>query len=106
MEDQFTPQDIEKITLKMLSGAASKNNFKILRLLPNTVREMMQATGLSRSTVNNRAKLLVKLCLADRRKGNDNITLTELGVVIVDTITKIQKLVAFNVKKRNDEENK
>lgn len=60
--------DIKKITLNALQVGMDEVNFRILNMLPTTIKEIMEETGLSKVPVNNRVNQLEKYSLVKRDK--------------------------------------
>ena len=70
---------IDKVTLKIIQVGVNKTNFKILKMVPTDVDNIMKETGLSKVPVNVRLNELEKVGLITRFRGTGKISMTEFG---------------------------
>jgi predicted transcriptional regulator len=94
--------DIKKITLGAFQVGMDETNFQILCMLPTTIKEIMQETGLSKAPVNNRVKQLEKYSLAerDRHKKDGVVKKGDMTDLFIKDYNEMQVDVDKNVAKR------
>lgn len=88
----------EKIVLKMIQIGTDKTNFKIIKMLPTNIDNIMKETGLTKVPVNVRVNKLEKVCLVKRRRGTGLVLLTDLGKDFIEMINIGEDIIIYKLK--------
>lgn len=91
---------IEYITLNIFNIGTKRTNFQILKMLPTSVEEIMNETGLTKVPVNKHLNELEKYGLLQRVKGTGKANKTEMTEIFKNIIEDVfMKEVKINVLK-------
>jgi len=104
MENRKTDEDILKelgelkdtFALKVVRIGTDETNFKILKMLPSNIENMMKELHLTKVPVNNRVNLLEEVGLVKRFKGTGNVAIADFGEFFLDKIESYEEIVRKN----------
>ncbi len=95
----------EAMTLEIFNAGSDKTNYKILKMLPTDIKNVMIELNLTRVPVNTRINNLEKAGLVLRRKGTGKIKQTDLTkdfLKLMDTIKiKVDKYIESHLEELN-----
>jgi hypothetical protein len=81
----------KEITLALFKVGCEEKNFRILQMLPTTIKEVMVQLPLTKMPANNRVNDLVRAGLARRTKGTGAVEPTDLTKRFLELILAITK---------------
>lgn len=100
MKNRKTDDDILKefeelhdtYALKIIRAGSDQTNFKILKMLPANIKDMMRELKLTKVPVTVRINMLDKVGLVEWFKGTGNVVITDLGKFFCDKIEKSEDM--------------
>ena len=88
---------IGSIALKVTRVGTDEVNFRILKMLPASIEEIMMETKFTKVPINIRVNLLEKVWLAKRYRGTGMVILTDFGKFFIDKIEEYEEIVGEHV---------
>jgi DNA-binding GntR family transcriptional regulator len=85
------------IGLKTVRAGTDLKNFKILKMLPSNIENMMKELHLTKVPVNNRVNLLEEVDLIRRLRGTGDVVITDFGKFFLDKIRTYEDVVRDHV---------
>lgn len=99
--DEDILREIEELrntaTLKIIRVGTNETNFKILKMLPSNVENIMKELCLTKVPVTVRLNLLDKMGLVNWRKGTGNVVTTDFGKFFFGKIETFEDVVREHV---------
>lgn len=86
----------DTFALRVVRTGSDEINFKILKMLPANIENMMKELNLTKVPINNRVNMLEKVDLVKRFKGTGNVVITDFGKFFLDKIDVYQEMVREN----------
>lgn len=90
MKEEYINKIAERITLNLFKVGCDKDNFKILNLLPNTIKGLMKEFKLTKMPMNKRINELEKVGLLKRDRWKGNVEPSDLTVKFLKIIEEIK----------------
>lgn len=87
----------DSIGLKTVRAGTDLKNFKILKMLPSNVENIMKELRLTKVPINNRLNLLEKVDLIKRLRGTGDVTITDFGKFFLGKIETYEDIVRDHV---------
>jgi hypothetical protein len=89
-------ESIDTFVMKVVRTGTDETNFKILKMLPANIENMMKELNLTKVPVNNRVNILEKVVLVKRFRGTGNVVITDFGEFFLDKIYASEEIVREN----------
>jgi predicted transcriptional regulator len=87
----------DTIGLKTVRVGTDLKNFKILKMLPSNVENIMKELSLTKVPVNNRVNLLEEVDLISRLRGTGDVVISDFGKFFLDKIETYEDIVRDHV---------
>lgn len=114
MKNRKTDDEISKeieelfdtVAIKTVRAGTDETNFKILRMLPSNIENIMKELRLTKVPVTVRVNLLDEMGLIKWYKGTGNVVMADFGRFFFDKIREYEEIVrghVVNILKRHVE---
>lgn len=98
IHESETTQIIEELTLEMFNVGTDGINFKILKMLPTDINNIMKEVNLTKMPVNTRINKLENVGLAKRIRGTGKAIPTDMAKNFLEFVNIIENKVEDAVK--------